>query len=283
MSSGALYILASVTCFSLVNLLVKWLSHLPFEQLVFWRGLLCLWFSYLILKAKKIPVWGNNKKMLIFRGVAGTFALCFYFYSLQNMPLASAVTIQYLAPIFTVVIAGTFFGEKVEARHWLSALVGFAGVWVIQGFDNRVSAFDATMGVMGAISSALAYNSVRNLKDTDNEWVVIFYFPLIASIVTAPFAIRSWVWPTGWDWAGILALGLLVQIAQLFLTRGFSRDKASRVASVNYVGVVLAVIYGFLFFDESLSLAMVTGIGLILVSVGLSARRKIKRVQESRG
>lgn len=272
MSPGARYILASVTCFSVVSLLVKYLGHLPFEQLVFWRGLICLFITYGYLKFLKIPVWGNNKKVLILRGVAGTLALSFFFYSLHSMPLASAVTIQYLSPIFTVLVSGLFFGEQVSARHWLCSLLGFAGVWIIQGFDDRVSVFDASMGVMGALASAFAYNSVRTLRDSDHEWVVMFYFPLIATVIAAPFSVARWVWPTGWEWPAIVTLGLLTQVAQFFLTRGYSLEKASAVASVNYVGVVLATIYGVAFFGEHLQAPVLVGMSLILFTVWLSGK-----------
>lgn len=238
---------------------------------MFWRGFICLFITYGYLKSRKIYVWGNNRKWLIARGLAGTFALSFFFYSLQHMPLASSVTIQYLSPIFTVIVSGLFFGERVTRRHWLCSMLGFVGVWIIQGYDDRVSLFDASMGIMGALASAFAYNSVRTLKDSDHEWVVMFYFPLIATFASAPFAIHSWVWPRGWDWLAIVMLGLLVQVAQFFLTRGYSREKASAVASINYAGVVLATIYGVAFFGEHLPLPTIIGIAVILLSVWLSS------------
>lgn len=238
---------------------------------MFWRGFVCLFITYGYLKHLKLSIWGVNKKWLVIRGVAGTFALGFFFYSIQHMPLASAVTIQYLAPVFTVILAGLFFGEKVSAKHWICSLLGFVGVWVIQGFDDRVSVFDATMGVLGALSSAFAYNSVRTLKDSDHEWVVMFYFPLIATVIAAPIAVSKWVWPVGWDWFWIILLGVLVQIAQLFLTRGYSREKASAVAAVNYVGVLLATTYGVLLFHERLPSATLVGMAIILFSVWLSS------------
>lgn len=274
MSAGARYILAAVSCFSIVSIIVKALGHLPFEQLVFWRGVTCLGITYFMVKRLGLPVWGNNKKSLIMRGTFGTLALCFFFYSLHTMPLAAAVTIQYLSPILTVLVAALFFGEQVRLVHWICSLIGFAGVWIIQGYDDRVSLFGAVMGVGGALSSAFAYNTVRVLRDSDHEWVVMFYFPLIATAVSAPFALRTWVWPRGMDWVLILLLGGLTQIAQLFLTRGYSLEKASKVAAVNYAGVLWAVIFGVWLYGEKLPVATVVGMLLILFSVGLSAQVK---------
>jgi drug/metabolite transporter (DMT)-like permease len=273
-STGARYILAAVSCFSIVSLVVKALGHLPFEQLIFWRGVTCLLITYFMVRRLGLPLWGNNKKALVMRGTFGTLALGFFFYTLHTMPLAAAVTIQYLSPIFTVLVAALFFGEKVRPLHWLCSLLGFAGVWIIQGYDDRISLFGALMGVGGALSSAFAYNTVRSLKDSDHEWVVMFYFPLIASVVATPFALRTWVWPQGIDWLYIVLLGAMTQIAQLFLTRGYSLEKASKVAAVNYAGVLFAVIFGIALYGEKLPATTVVGMALILVSVWLSTRGK---------
>lgn len=276
MSLGARYILGAVLSFSIVSLFVKILQHFPFELLVFWRGFTCLAITVVMVRRLKISPWGNNRKGLILRGLFGTLALSFFFYTLHAMPLASAVTIQYLSPLFTVLVAGRFFGESVAPVYWLSSVLGFAGVYVIQGFDPRVSMFDALMGVCGALSSAFAYNSVRSLRDSDNEWVVMFYFPLIASALSLPFAVRAWVWPVGKEWLWLLAIGLFTQLGQFFLTRGYQADKASRVASINYLGVILASIYGAVFFNETVPPGTAAGILLIMVSVGLTSLKAQK-------
>lgn len=199
-------------------------------------------------------------------------ALSCFFYSLLSMPLASAVTLQYLSPVFTVLVAGVFFGESVAPIHWLCSLVGFAGVYVIQGFDPRVETFAASIGVLGALSSAFAYNSVRSLRESDNEWVVMFYFPLIASVVSAPFAFGKWVWPVGREWLAILGIGIFTQFGQFFLTRGYQAAKASETASINYVGVLLATFYGTWLFHEKLLPATAAGMLMILFSVWLSGK-----------
>lgn len=272
MSLGARYILAAVTCFSLVNLLVKALAHLPVEEVIFWRGFVCLFITYYMVRRLGLSPWGRNKKLLLMRGLCGTFALGFFFYTLHKMPLASAVTIQYLSPVFTVLVAGVFFGEKVQPVHWLCSLAGFGGVLIIQGFDPRVELGDALMGLGGAVCSAFAYNTVRSLRHSDHEWVVMFYFPLVASVVSAPFAFEKWVWPEGMDWAYIIAMGILIQIAQFFLTRGYSLEKASNVASMNYAGVLLAVFFGVLLYGETLPATTGTGMVVIMASVWISAR-----------
>lgn len=251
---------------------VKSLSHLPFEQIVFWRALISLSITFVFLRWRGIPLWGVNRRMLIFRGVAGTLALTLFFYTLHKMPLASAVTIQYLAPIFTVLFSGLFFGEQVRPWHWFCSMVGFVGVLVIQGFDTRVDLLDAGVGVVSAMASAVAYNTVRSLRGADHEWVVIFYFPLIASAITFPLALSKWVWPAGWDWALLVVIGVLTQAAQLYLTKGYQAERAAKIAAVNYVGVLWAVLFGVVIFHETIPAATVAGMILIMLSVWMSTR-----------
>ena len=247
--------------------MVKSLAHLPFFILVFWRGAICLGIAYYFVRRQKISPWVKNRKTLILRGIAGTLALFGFFHTLHTMPLASAVTIQYLSPILTVLVAGVFFGERVSAVHWLCSLLGFAGVYVIQGYDTRVGMIEALIGIGSAVASAVAYNSVRALRASENEWVVMFYFPLVATVISLPIAASQWVWPSAQDWPAVLLIGLLTQIAQFFLTRGYQRDKASKVASASYFGVIYAVFFGLFLFDEKLGPATTLGIGIILISV----------------
>ena len=107
---GIRYMLISVGCFAAVNLMVKYLPHLPATELVLFRSLITFAISYTLLRHKGISPWGMDKKWLIIRGIAGTTALTVFFYTIQKMPLSAAVTVQYLSPFFTAFIAGFLLG-----------------------------------------------------------------------------------------------------------------------------------------------------------------------------
>ena len=86
--------------FSMMNVAVKLLPHIPPVEIVFFRSVVSLVLSIGILKSFKIPVWGNNHKLLILRGASGAMALILYFRLIQEIPLASATTILFLSPVF---------------------------------------------------------------------------------------------------------------------------------------------------------------------------------------
>ena len=173
---GVKYILLATIFFALMNIGVKYLSRIPAHEIVFCRALVTLIVGYILLRREKINPWGNDKRHLILRGATGTVALMMYFYTLQKMPLASAVTIQYLSPIFTIIIAGFMLRERPRSIQWLFFLIAFAGVVMVKGFDARVSVAELSLGVTAAVFSALAYNYIRRLKDSDHPLVVVFYF-----------------------------------------------------------------------------------------------------------
>jgi len=114
--------------FSIMNVSVKYISHLPAIEIIMFRSLFSFVVSYLILKRKRIPPFGNNKKLLILRGVTGSVGLISFFYTLQNIPLASAVTIQYLSPIFTSLLGILIVKERVKPLQFLYFAIAFAGV-----------------------------------------------------------------------------------------------------------------------------------------------------------
>lgn len=260
--------------FALMNVSVKFIPHIPAIEIIVFRSIFSLIFSYLVLKKQKVNVFGNNKKWLIIRGVVGSIGLISFFYTLQNIPLASAVTIQYLSPIFTTIFGVFLLKEKVKPIQFFFFAISFGGVLVIQGVDTRVDMFWATIGIISAIFSGLAYNVIRKLKNTEHPLVIIFYFPL----VTLPFALIvsafGWVNPVGLDWAILLFIGFCTQTAQYFLTIAYQNANVSKIASLTYIGIVYALIFGFFFFEETFNALVYIGMGLVLLGILLNMRVK---------
>ncbi len=272
LTDGVKYILLATIFFALMNIGVKYLERIPSHEVVFFRALVTLVVGYFLLVKNRINPWGNNKRLLLMRGLAGTTALVMYFYTLQNMPLASAVTIQYLSPIFTVIISGFILSEKARPVQWLFFLIAFGGVVMVKGFDARVSLPDLAIGVSASIFAALAYNYVRKLKDYDHPLVVVFYFPLVTVPIVGSYTIFHWVTPNWTELAILIGVGLTTTAAQVYLTKAYQVDRASNISIFNYLGTVYAIILGYLIFDESVRPLAVVGFLLIIAAVILSNR-----------
>ena len=265
--------LISVGCFAAVNLLVKFLPHLPATELVLFRSLITIAISYSLLKKKKLYPWGNNKPWLLIRGVAGTTALTVFFYTLQKMPLSAAVTVQYLSPFFTAFIAGFLLGEKTKAAQWLFFLVSFAGIVVVKGSSADIPPTLLALGVFSSMFSGLAYNAIRKLKD-EEPLVIVMYFPLVATPVMLVFSLFNWVTPVGIDWLLLLALGVLTQFAQLYMTKSYQLSEVNTVAPLKYIGVIFALTWDIALFDFIPNAQMFLGIALVIGGVLMNLRFK---------
>lgn len=276
MSKGVKYMIIAMAFFAIMNIMVKMVPHLPAVEIVFFRSVVSLVLSYVVLKFKNVSVWGNNKPILILRGLSGAVALTMYFFTLQAIPLASAVTIQYLSPIFTAIIGIWFVKERVRPRQWLFFIIAFLGTIIIQGFDARISILYGVIGVASAMLSGVAYNSVRKLGRTDHPLVVVFYFPLVTIPLSGLYLLFDWTLPVGWDWFYLLMVGITTQVAQLFMTKAYQADDLSKISSITYIGIIFALGLGYVFFQETFNIMTYLGMLVVLVGVILNVNYKSK-------
>ena len=257
----------STFAFAMANVFVKQLSDIPVMEIVFFRSVVAGIFCYVGLRRANIDWRGNNKPFLIYRGVAGTVALILFFITLQNIPLASATTIQYLSPIFTAAIAIFFLKESVKIVQWLFYAVAFSGILLIKNFDPRVSLFYLIIGIIAAFGSGVAYNFVRKLKDSEHPLVVILYFQIVGLVISVPLMLFDWKTPVGMDWIYLLLVGVFSQLGQIFLTNAFSRERAASVAIIVYTGLIYAISIGWIFYGETHTIYTFGGMLLVVAGV----------------
>jgi len=230
------------------------------------------------LKQRKIPALGKkeNRNFLFIRGLAGALALTLYFITLQKIPLASAVTIQFLAPIFTTILGIFIVKEKVSIWQGLFFLISFAGLLVIQGVDTRITTLYLVIGILASLSSGVAYNMIRKLNISENPMVIIFYFPLVTVPLTAVYVVFNWVQPKLWEWLVLIFVGVATQFAQYFMTKAIQREELARITSLRYLGIIYALIFGFVLFGESFNLYSYLGMLLVLLGVYLNIQFRVK-------
>lgn len=256
--------------FSLMNVSVKLVSHIPAIEIILFRSVFSLIFTYFLIKKAGIPVFGTYKKLLVLRGIVGSIGLIAFFYNLQSIPLASAVTINYLAPVFTTILGIFIVKEKVRPIQFLFFGISFAGVVIIEGFDPRISAFDLGVGLIAALAMGLAYNLIRKTGNNEHPLVIMFYFPLITVPIAIIVSSFVWVMPVGWDWLILLAVGLLTQFAQYFMTLAYQNAQLSKVSSLSYLGIIYALGFGYFIFEETFTLVTFSGMLLVLAGVLLN-------------
>ncbi len=269
---AVLYMIIAGFFFAFVHGAVKFIPQIPSHEVVVARSFVSLIITWFALKNARISPWGQNRPMLVFRGAAGTGALILYFYTLQKMPLATAVTVQYLHPIITVILASFFLRERATIGQWFCFAASFVGVVMVRGFDTSIEPLDLALGVASALLSAVAYNLIRALRNEDHALVVMFYLPLISFITVVPWTFFHFVMPQGHEWFILIGIGVFTQAAQYFMTRAYQLDTAANISNLNYLGILYATGIGFLLFDETPLFLSVLGIVTIVGSALLSAR-----------
>jgi drug/metabolite transporter (DMT)-like permease len=270
LSRGVANMLLATFAFAVMNVFVKQLDRIPAMEIVFFRCLVSGLICGVAISRRQLEWKGNNHKLLIARGTFGTLALFTFFLTLQRMPLATAVTIQYLSPIFTALIGVFVLREMVLARQWLFYGIAFAGVFVLKGFDSRVSTLYLLLGIVSAICSGVAYNLVRRLREREEPIVVVLHFQLVGIAAGLVFAFFSWRTPLPREWFCLLMCGVLTQVGQVCLTKSLQSERIAKVAVLNYIGLVYALVFGVTIFSERYTTQTVLGIALVLSGVLLA-------------
>ncbi len=278
LSIGLGYMLLAVLFFSVMSVLAKLISPtIPTGQIVFVRACVGSLLAYWGIRVIGVHVWGNNIKLLLFRGITGFASLMCFFYTLIALPLAEATILFYTSPCLAAIIATIILRERLTMAIILGLLVCIVGVlFVIQPefiFNvERLDVLSVIVGLFGALMAALAFVSVRKLRETDHAMVIIFYFSFVSIFASAPFVVSSYVLPSLTGWIILVGIGLSTHVAQFFLTKSLHNVETSRAMGVSYIQVLLATFWGIIIFGDFPNLLSV--LGMIFVAVGsiISAR-----------
>jgi drug/metabolite transporter (DMT)-like permease len=232
------------------------------------------------------------------RGLAGLGALVLWYYAIATLPLPIAMTLNYTSPLFLALLTALKQRKKPSAKLWLYLLLGFVGVTFMAGhelFEDKLSnTLSATaslytgqqllsigLGVLSGFLAANAYLQVQSLgKVGEPEWKTVFYFSVVCLIGALIFLILLLLFspqhstslqnhePKGWLY--VLGVGLFGTMAQLALTRAYSKGKALLAANLQYTGVLFSAALGWLIWRETLGTWQIIGCVLIIVSSALA-------------
>ena len=284
-SINKFYLIFASLFFSFMTVCVKKVDqNIPIIELVFFRSLLSLLITSLIIKEKKINPWGKNRPLLIVRGLLGTLALFCIFYAIRNMPLSISTVIQYTYPIFISIFAVVLINEIITLRLIVALILGWLGIIVIlnptqlSNLNVEIDKLSLFIAFIGSISTALAYITVKKLSYSEDIFIIIKYFPLISIVTLFPIVIINWVTPNFEDLGWIISIGLFTQLGQTFLTIGLKNLPVSEASTINYLQVLFGSIWGILFFSEIININFLVGSILVLCGTIISTSRMLKYI-----
>ena len=261
-------------------------------EIVFFRNILGVALILYALKHTAPKLSGGKFYMLISRGIYGFLAMILFFYTITVIPLGEAITLNKTSPLFVSILAYYLLKEHLNLNTIIALIIGFLGIiLIVKPFGFSIS-YAHFLGILGGFFAAMAYTTIKKIKDIYDSRVIVLSFVaigtllpallfLIAPHVKAPEAI-SFMFPifsmpnTTYVWSLIIFMGLISTLSQWLLTKAYSASKVSIIGVISYTNIPFAIGFGWLLGDALPDMLTYMGIGLIVVG-GLLVGKKSKK------
>ena len=277
-----LWMVLSALIFSTMAVCVKFASsYFNYAELVFYRGLIGVVFMAIFARMQGTALSTSVLPMHIWRSIVGVVALSAWFYAIAHLPLATAMTLNYMSSVWIAafLVGGALMfakpGGKIASQAPLvgAILASFAGViMLLRPTIDQNQAFAGLIGLLSGLGAAFAYMQVMVLaRMGEPEARTVFYFAVGSAIAGAVGMAVLGMSP--WDWQHalwLLPIGLLASLGQLCMTKAYSMSTnhggTLMVANLQYSGIIFSALYGLVLFGDQIPLLGWAGMGLIMLS-----------------
>jgi S-adenosylmethionine uptake transporter len=278
----AVWMILSSFLFATMGVCVKYASeHFNSAELVFYRGVLGILFMAIYARAQGITLRTRYPAMHAWRSVIGVMSLSAWFYAIAHLPLATAMTLNYMSSVWIAafLVGGALMlgkaGQKGPSQGplVLAILASFIGVvMLLRPAIDQNQTFAGLVGLMSGLGAAFAYMQVMAISRMgEPETRTVFYFAVGTAVAGALGMLVMGITPWNWQHALWLPpLGILASLGQLTMTKAYSMSEnhggTLMVANLQYSGIVFAAIYSLILFGDNIPLIGWAGMALIIVS-----------------
>ena len=266
----SLWMVLAAFMFACMGVLVKYGAlYFSSTELVFYRSLIGVWMTYLIIRYYRLSIRTPHWRIHCWRGVTGLISLLMFFYCLTQLPLATAISLNYTWPLFMALFSTLILKEHIHWQLIMTVVAGFVGVvLLLQPTIMEHQWFSGLMGIGSGFFAAIAFLNVKQLSNLgESEWHVVFYFTLISTVITgACLTVSGLNAITGDGLMILLGIGTTATLAQLAMTRAYHHGTTLVVSSLGYSTVLFASLLGIWFWNEILS--PIAWIGMLLIVLG---------------
>ena len=261
--------IASVICFSIMDICVKWLDYYPVGQVLFFRFFIGFIPIFFIIPREKIFTFYKTSRPILhaFRAGCGALSIIALFYGLRELPLADVVSLTFGGPIFVTIASIFFLSEKVGVKRWSAVFLGFIGMLLIVQPAFVDLNYYYISPIIFCIFFACVAISVRSLIKTEANYTIAFYFTFLCVIIgLCSIFFVEWLMPTKIDLLIFFILGLCGSIGNLLLTQSYRLAEASLVTPIKYLSLVFAIVFGFFIWSEIPKILTLLGAALVILS-----------------
>jgi drug/metabolite transporter (DMT)-like permease len=278
-TKGALLMTLSGLTYSLIAAQVKELSQGGMHgfEITFFRAL--IGFLGLIPFLAVAGSRGFKTRHLskhVWRGVLGSISVFCAYIGIGKLALANYTALSFTKPLFAVILAFFVLGEQVRWRRWAATVIGFLGVLVMIRPGADTFSPWAFLALGDAFSIAFLITIVKRLPETETELVMMFYYGVIAILISLPFALLYWRWPTPFEWLLLTGVGLIGALSQYLWILAFRAGEASAVAPFDYLRLLFAAAIGVALFSEYPDLWTIGGAVVVVASTVYIAQREAR-------
>lgn len=279
---GAIWVLMSGVTFVTMTTLVKHLSgDYPSHVQNFYRqtGSLIIAIPFMLRSPRQVLfVPRSTMPALFLRSLLATIGMILLLYTYEVMPMAEANALSFTRPLWVVLLAAIFLREVIGPSRIAAVLLGFVGVIIIM--RPWSSAADLGWPLLAALFSALCLagtiTGVKSLTRDLSASSILVWSSIMGELLSLPFAIADWRWPSPSDLIPLFTIGLLSAANQLLFIKGMAVGEAAVLAPIDYARLVLSVIAGLLVFGEWPDVFTWIGSGVIIVSTLYITIREIQ-------
>lgn len=260
-------------------------SAFPVIQIIFFQNAISLLCILPLFFVRRFP--GLKTEHLgthLIRDIVGVLSYYLFFVAIRFLNLVDATTLNYTAPFFVPLVWCLWMKEKVGRNVWWSIILGFIGIAIILNPSRQIFQAGFVFGLFAGITSAIALCAVRvlNLKREPTRRTLFYYF-LVGSTLSFPFALVYWVPPTFNDWINVIGIGVATACGQIFLTISYRYGTASYLSPLGYVSVLYAGCVSYFLFDKPVSWQTMGGALLIIIGGTMTyiLKRKPQSIAET--
>jgi S-adenosylmethionine uptake transporter len=273
----ALWMVLAAFLFALMAVGIKFASHsFGTFELVFYRGLVSVVFMGVVLRARGTHLRTPVPAMHLWRSVVGVMSLGGWFYAIGQLPLATAMTLNYMSGVWVAafVVGGALLYRTQQPQGALlgTVLMGFVGVvMTLRPTIEQNQLFAGIVGLLSGMCAALAYIQVTALgRAGEPEERTVFYFAACTALVGAAgmgvLGATPWSAVSARDAAWVIPIGILASLGQWCMTRAYRKGATLVVASMQYSGIVFGVMFSLILFGDHIEPIGWAGIAVIVAS-----------------
>ena len=268
-AKALLCLMTSALLFSIMGVCIRFASEtVDNPTVVFFRNAVGLFiFIPMLLKHGFSFIKTDKLWMHTWRSIVGLAAMYGFFYAIAHLKLSNAMVFSYSSPIFIPLIAYLFLKERISKGMIIAAVIGLMGVLLVAKPDQGVFNAISFIGLGACFLSAMAFVTVRALTNTEPPERIVFYFCIFGTLISSIPMYWHWRVFTIKELALLITAGLLANISQLFMSYAYSLAPAGQIGPMNYIAIIFAGIWGFVFWHEIPDLYSILGISIILMAI----------------